>query len=105
MSRSASLVIAYLMHRERMTLWDAYWLCRHRRSVTLPNAAFRQQLMTLELQLNRGKPCTIDPDASTWPMIYSSSPPSASMISSSVAKKPSTPSSNSNTNGRERRRK
>ncbi|GLE05731.1 hypothetical protein PINS_up014779 [Pythium insidiosum] len=48
-SRSAALVVAYLMLDKRMRLLDAYQLVRRRRALVQPNEAFRLQLAQLEV--------------------------------------------------------
>ncbi|KAJ0394185.1 hypothetical protein P43SY_003814 [Pythium insidiosum] len=50
-SRSAALVVAYLMLDKRMRLLDAYQLVRSRRSLVQPNEGFRLQLARLEMAL------------------------------------------------------
>ena len=47
-SRSATLVIAYLIKQLRLTLRQAVWLTRSCRSVIFPNAGFLQQLLEFE---------------------------------------------------------
>lgn len=51
-SRSATLVLAYLMMRENMSLEDAIVLVRKRREV-FPNSGFLRQLIELEEQLQK----------------------------------------------------
>ena len=46
-SRSASVVIAYLMMTHGMTLDEAYQYVKSRRSIVQPNPGFMQQLSTL----------------------------------------------------------
>jgi protein-tyrosine phosphatase len=65
MSRSATLVIAYLMKCEKMTLFEAYWHVKERRFCINPNAGFRLKLIEYEKQLF-GK-TTIDAKESSWP--------------------------------------
>jgi len=60
MSRSASIVLAYLMRFEGYTLSAAYWHTKRRRLVISPNDGFMRQLVKLEQELF-GK-TTIDPD-------------------------------------------
>lgn len=55
MSRSASVVIAYLMTVKGMSLVNALALVRLRRRVVRPNAGFLQQLLMYELMLRRDK--------------------------------------------------
>lgn len=50
-SRSATLVIAYLMRSMRMTLIDAFFLVKSRRPIVFPNVGFWKQLMNEEVQL------------------------------------------------------
>mmetsp|Transcript_76781 Transcript_76781/g.144681 ORF Transcript_76781/g.144681 Transcript_76781/m.144681 type:complete len:438 (+) Transcript_76781:73-1386(+) len=50
-SRSASLVIAYLMRRCNMTLNEAFTLLKEKRPVVLPNSGFWQQLEAEELKI------------------------------------------------------
>lgn len=50
-SRSASLVLAYLMRYERMTLHDAFSLAKQRRKVVFPNVGFWKLLMEEERKL------------------------------------------------------
>jgi len=47
-SRSVSVVLAYLMAREHMSLREAYTLCRTARKQALPNKAFCMQLVAFE---------------------------------------------------------
>ncbi|CAJ1374647.1 unnamed protein product, partial [Effrenium voratum] len=50
-SRSASVVIAYLMKHQRMSLRDAYFHVRERRSIADPRKEFVDQLGRLEQQI------------------------------------------------------
>jgi hypothetical protein len=50
-SRSASLVIAYLMKHENKSLRDAYLHVRQRRRCVSPNNGFWRQLITYEYTL------------------------------------------------------
>jgi len=50
-SRSASLVIAYLISKQNMTLKDAYELVKAKRSLIRPNNNFLKQLARYELKL------------------------------------------------------
>jgi protein-tyrosine phosphatase len=59
MSRSASIVLSYLIQHEGMTLVDAWKHTSERRSVVSPNVSFMEQLSRLELRVT-GK-TTIDP--------------------------------------------
>jgi hypothetical protein len=47
-SRSASIVIAFLMATRNMSYKEAYWLVRGKRDVICPNAGFIEQLKRLE---------------------------------------------------------
>ena len=49
-SRSTTIVLAYLMVREKMSLRDAYILVRGIRSVVRPNSGFVKQLLQFEHQ-------------------------------------------------------
>ena len=51
-SRSATLVIAYLMIIKKMTLRDAYTFVRQRRCIVQPNKSFMEQLIRLEGKLS-----------------------------------------------------
>lgn len=55
MSRSASVVIAYLMFAEKMSLHAAFVLVKGKRPVTAPNYNFMEQLVEYEQQLFNGK--------------------------------------------------
>jgi len=50
-SRSSTLVIAYLMKHQKMNLKEAYGHTREQRSIIEPNSGFAKQLMELELKL------------------------------------------------------
>lgn len=54
-SRSASLVIAYLMQEENMTLREAFDYVKKRRSCISPNEGFQRQLREFEEELNSKK--------------------------------------------------
>ncbi len=43
-SRSATVVIAYIMRSKRYSLQDAFNFVKRKRSIIFPNAGFRQQL-------------------------------------------------------------
>ena len=47
-SRSATIVIAYLMWKKKMTFDKAYDFVKQKRSVVFPNFGFRQQLQMFE---------------------------------------------------------
>ncbi|XP_028840537.1 uncharacterized protein LOC114793068 [Denticeps clupeoides] len=53
-SRSATIVIAYLMKHTLMTMMDAYKYVRSRRPVVSPNLNFMGQLLEFERDLNSG---------------------------------------------------
>jgi dual specificity phosphatase 10 len=50
-SRSASVVIAYLMNHQKMTLSDAFSFVQERRNKIFPNESFRKQLRQYEQDL------------------------------------------------------
>lgn len=54
-SRSAALVLAYLMRARLMSLSDAFFHVKRRRPMILPNVAFWEQLMEEEAELFDGK--------------------------------------------------
>ena len=54
-SRSATIVIAYLMNKRKMTLFDAYRYVLERRPVIRPNSSFMKQLKDYEKRLFDGK--------------------------------------------------
>uniref|UniRef100_A0A4W5QYW2 protein-tyrosine-phosphatase n=1 Tax=Hucho hucho TaxID=62062 RepID=A0A4W5QYW2_9TELE len=54
-SRSATIVIAYLMKHTLMTMTDAYKYVRGRRPVVSPNLNFMGQLLEFERDLNSGR--------------------------------------------------
>jgi protein tyrosine phosphatase len=51
-SRSATIVIAYLMKEKQMGFQEAYAYVKKKRSIVFPNSGFRHQLREFELQLN-----------------------------------------------------
>lgn len=53
-SRSATIVIAYLMKHTLMTMTDAYKYVRSRRPIVSPNLNFMGQLLEFERDLNSG---------------------------------------------------
>jgi dual specificity MAP kinase phosphatase len=50
-SRSPSVVIAYLMWKEKLSFNDAYWKVKNRRRWIDPNPGFRKQLKNFEITL------------------------------------------------------
>jgi len=60
MSRSATLVLAYLVRHTNMSLAQALLHTKERRPVASPNPGFMQQLVAMEIAL-RGRP-SIDVD-------------------------------------------
>jgi len=59
-SRSASLVIAYLMREHKQTLKEAFEFVRSRRTIIKPNSGFMQQLIEYEQQLHGSNSMTMD---------------------------------------------
>jgi protein-tyrosine phosphatase len=51
-SRSPTIVIAYLMWKDKLTFNDAYWKVCNKRKFIYPNEGFRNQLMKFEKLLN-----------------------------------------------------
>lgn len=56
MSRSATVVMAYLMTLQHMTREQSYLLCKAKRPMTNPNEGFWRQLEEYEKQLHASKP-------------------------------------------------
>ena len=54
-SRSASVVIAYLMQQHEMSLFDAMSLTRKKRPIIHPNPGFQKQLFDYEKKLKQGR--------------------------------------------------
>lgn len=59
-SRSATVVLSYLMARHNFTLHDAFHLVKTHRPRITPNLGFMQQLCTYEEELNDGAVTTLD---------------------------------------------
>jgi len=59
-SRSATIVISYLMHREKMSLREALAWVKARRKVISPNFGFVRQLIEYEKRLGRQASLTIE---------------------------------------------
>lgn len=57
-SRSVSVVLGYLMATEKMSLQEAYRLCRSRRQAALPNKSFCLQLVEYEQAVTGTKTMT-----------------------------------------------
>ena len=53
-SRSATITIAYLMHKLRLSLFDSYQYVLERRGIIRPNASFLDQLEKYEKKLFEG---------------------------------------------------
>ena len=51
-SRSSTIVIAYLMKREKMTLKDAYAYVKSKRTIIRPNQGFLKCLMKLDVEIH-----------------------------------------------------
>lgn len=52
-SRSTTILVAYLIQHERMTLQEAFQLVKEARPVMAPNAGFVQQLIDLEVAIHQ----------------------------------------------------
>eukprot|EP00744_Colponema_vietnamica_P028438 GILI01043241.1.p1 GENE.GILI01043241.1~~GILI01043241.1.p1 ORF type:complete len:360 (+),score=99.25 GILI01043241.1:108-1187(+) len=77
-SRSATMVIGYLMHAHGLSLKDAFSIVRERRSVVQPNKGFMKALVRLESKL-----CQENSLVAPSPVFSSVSSSSASLSSSS----------------------
>lgn len=68
MSRSASIVIAWLIRFHGLSLHNAYWLSKKRRHCVSPNPSFMLQLAEYEKQIaGAGFPdCRVDRDRASW---------------------------------------
>lgn len=70
-SRSASIVLAYLMKYQNMTLRDAYHLLKARRPIIQPNVGFFRQLMDYEKRLfGKGTVHLVSSAAGAIPDVY-----------------------------------
>ncbi len=56
-SRSASIVIAYLMYKKNMSFIQAFEYLKMKRPIISPNLSFRDQLSSLEKPLQDLNPC------------------------------------------------
>lgn len=74
-SRSSTLVIAYIMHSMRLRVMDAYKLVKSKRGIIDPNPGFRLQLVQFDAYLFEGSP---------WPYAESSGSAVANAIVDSV---------------------
>ena len=54
-SRSASMVIAYLMQEHQMSLYDALSHTRKRRPIIFPNPGFQKQLFEFDRKLKAAR--------------------------------------------------
>ncbi|PRP80677.1 hypothetical protein PROFUN_11636 [Planoprotostelium fungivorum] len=66
-SRSASLVVAYLMHRENMSLRQALDHTKNCRDIIRPNQGFLRQLLGMELELLKQPSLTLEEYAILFP--------------------------------------
>lgn len=53
-SRSSTIVVAYIMYEKKMSFEDAYKYVKDRRSMVLPNKGFKTQLQEFEKKLLEG---------------------------------------------------
>ena len=51
-SRSSTIVLAFLIRNMGMRLYDAFFLLRSKRSIVTPNIGFMDQLMKLEMKVH-----------------------------------------------------
>eukprot|EP00727_Mastigamoeba_balamuthi_P010857 m51a1_g6394 hypothetical protein (562) ;mRNA; f:207871-210098 len=58
-SRSATIVAAYVMVHNRMTAENAVAFVQEQRSMVCPNMAFRKQLLEFEKTALKGRPCCV----------------------------------------------
>jgi protein-tyrosine phosphatase len=59
MSRSATIVIAFLMFDSKMTLKEAYGFVKSKRTIIEPNPGFMKQLIEYEFQIHGKNSITI----------------------------------------------
>ncbi|OQV25168.1 putative Dual specificity protein phosphatase 14 [Hypsibius exemplaris] len=70
-SRSASIVLAYLVRHRGMSLRDAYALVRRKRSIIRPNVGFWKQLIEYEKHVRKEESVKMVPSAFGWlPDVY-----------------------------------
>ena len=55
-SRSATIIIAYLMQEKRLTFVEALKYVRRRRPIVCPNFGFQKQLLDFEKNLRKKDP-------------------------------------------------
>ena len=61
-SRSVSIVLAYLVIKRNMSLADSIAMVRAARPIMNPNLGFLRQLITLETSVRGGAPSSVDAD-------------------------------------------
>eukprot|EP00127_Corallochytrium_limacisporum_P007271 Clim_evm12s246 gene=Clim_evmTU12s246 len=81
-SRSASVVIAYVMVRHKCSLKDAYQHVKDRRSIVSPNPSFIEQLQKIEQHLHDRGMLDIDSDGIPSLAVQDVYPPGTMYISS-----------------------
>lgn len=58
-SRSATIVISYLMKIKKMSLIDSFWLVKSKRDIIQPNACFMKLLIDYEYELTKKNTLTL----------------------------------------------